>query len=322
MKCIEVRVPGGPEALIYTQRPDPEPAPGEVVVDTAACGVNFIDIYHRTGLYPQPLPAVIGLEGAGTVAAVGADAGPWRVGDRVAWANTAGSYASRVRVPAARLVRVPEALDLNTAAAAMLQGLTAHFLSHSVFALEPGDWVLVHAAAGGVGRLLTQMLNARGMRVIGTTSTAQKAALVRSAGASEVILYTEEDFAPALRRITGGDGVRVVFDAVGATTFKGSLASLQRRGCLVMYGQASGPAPAVEVGDLMRGGSLYLTRPSLFDYIAEPEALAARAAALFDWLVSGKVQLRIEAEFPLRDAAQAHSLLASRGSAGKLLLIP
>lgn len=322
MRCIELATTGGPEVLRPAERPDPVPAADEVLVRVAAAGVNYIDIYHRSGLYPLTLPAVPGLEGAGTVVATGAAVRGFAPGDRVAWANHLGSYAQQVAVPAARLVQVPEALSLEQAAAAMLQGMTAHVLAHSTCPLEAGDAVLVHAAAGGVGRLLTQFLAARGVTVIATVSSDGKAALARSAGATHVIRYDQEDFSARARALTDGAGVRAVYDAVGRATFAGSLDALARRGWLVLYGQASGAVTPVDPLELLRRGSLVLTRPSLFDYVVTTEELADRARALFDALCKGALELRIEAALPLAQAARAHELLAGRSTAGKLLLLP
>jgi NADPH:quinone reductase len=322
MRCIELAAPGGVEALRLVERPDPQPGPGQVCVRNAAAGVNYIDLYHRSGFYPLDLPAVLGLEGAGTVEAVGPGVADIVPGTRVAYTNVMGAYAERTLVPVERLVRVPDRVPLQTAAAAMLQGLTAHALSHGVFPIQAGDAVLVHAAAGGVGRLLVQFARARNGVVIATTSSDAKAALARSAGAAHVIRYDQDDFAIRTRELTGGAGVRAVYDAVGRSTFAGSLAALGRRGMLVLYGQASGPVPAIDPLELLRRGSLYLTRPSLFDYIATREELEARAAALFEALQEGRVEIRIEQRLPLGEAGSAHALLASRATAGKLLLIP
>lgn len=322
MQCIEIAAPGGTDALRLVERPDPQPGPGEVRVRNAAVGVNYIDLYHRGGFYPLPMPAVLGLEGAGVVDAVGPGVTAFAPGARVAYANVMGAYASVHVVPAERLVPVPDDVDLRTAAGAMLQGLTAHALAHAVYPIQAGDAVLIHAAAGGVGRLLVQMAHARGARVLATVSSDVKADIARAAGADHVIRYDQEDFSARAPALNGGAGVRVVYDAVGQTTFTGSLDALARRGMAVLYGQASGPVPPVDPLELLRRGSLYLTRPSLFDYIAESSELAERARALFTAIRAGTVDIRIDRELPLAQVAQAHDLLASRATAGKLLLIP
>lgn len=322
MRCVEIAAPGGPEVLRVVERPDPRPGPGQVLVRNTAAGVNYIDLYHRSGFYPLDLPAVLGLEGAGTVVDCGPDVRDFAPGDRVAYTNVAGAYTDLHCVPADRLVPVPPDVPLETAAAAMLQGLTAHALSHSVYAIAPGDAVLIHAAAGGVGQLLVQFARARGATVIATVSTDAKAALARAVGAQHVIRYDQEDFSARAREITGGTGVQVAYDAVGQTTWAGSLAALARRGTLVLYGQASGPVPPVDPMALLRGGSLYVTRPSLFDYVADAPELRTRAAALFEAIRTGTVGVRVDRALALEDAAQAHTLLAGRATAGKLLLVP
>jgi NADPH2:quinone reductase len=284
--------------------------------------VNFIDIYQRSGQYKVPTPLPLGLEGAGTVEAVGEGVTEVRLGDRVAWASGPGSYATHVTLPVDRLVPVPEGLDAKTAAAAMLQGMTAHYLTRSTYHLGPGDTCLVHAAAGGVGLLLCQMGKRAGARVIGTTSTQEKAALARAAGAEEVILYTDADFEAEARRLTDGKGVSVVYDSVGKDTFEKSLRSLRRRGVLVLYGQASGPVPSFDPQLLARHGSLFLTRPSLMDYTATREELLARARDVLGAIERGELSITIGATFPLAQAADAHRALGGRSTTGKVLLLP
>jgi NADPH:quinone reductase len=323
MKAIRVHSPGGPEALRFEEIPDPTPGEGQALVRIEAIGVNFIDVYHRTGLYKVPsLPFTIGQEAAGTVEAVGSGVTDLAPGDRVAYTGVMGSYAEKAVVPADRLVRLPEGLSFRDAAAAMLQGMTAHYLACSTYPLKPGDACLVHAAAGGVGLLLCQIAKIRGARVLGTTSTEDKARLAREAGADEVILYTEQDFAAEVRRLTDGQGVQVVYDGVGQATFEKSLDSLARRGTMALFGQASGPVPPFDPAILNAKGSLYLTRPSLFHYIAAREELAARAADVLGWIRDGRLKLRVEHEFPLREAAEAHRALEGRRTTGKVLLRP
>jgi NADPH2:quinone reductase len=322
MHAIEVTIPGGPEVLRLVERPLPEPGPGELRVRNAACGVNFIDIYQRTGFYPQSLPFYPGLEGAGTVDAVGAGVTRYRPGDRVAYPNATAAYAQFTCLAHDRVVPVPDGLDLELAAAAMLQGLTAHALTHSVYAIQPGDTVLIHAAAGGAGQMLVQMAKLRGARVIATVSTPAKAETARARGADEVILYSQDDFVAETRRLTDGIGVHAVYDSVGASTFLKGFDVLRRRGTMVLFGQSSGPIEPISPLLLLQKGSLFLTRPSLFDYIAEPDELAARSRDLFAWLADGRVSLHIDRRLPLAQAAQAHALLASRATSGKLLLVP
>lgn len=319
MRAIRVHEPGGPEALRLEEVPPPEPGPGQARVRLEYSGVNFIDVYHRTGLYKLPLPFTPGSEGAGVVDAVGEGVDEVRVGDRVAYAGQPGSYAEQAVVSASRLVPVPEGVDLELAAAVMLQGMTAHYLSHSTYPLGEGDVALVHAAAGGVGLLLVQLAKKRGARVIGTTSTEEKAALAREAGADEVILYTKEDFTEAVRRLTDGRGVDVVYDSVGKTTFDGSLASLRPRGMLVTFGQSSGPVPPFDLLRLSRG-SLFLTRAVLGDYTATRDELLGRARDLFDLIAKGELSVRIDRVLPLEEAAEAHRLVEGRKTAGKLVL--
>jgi NADPH2:quinone reductase len=320
MRAIRVHEPGGPEALRLDDVPAPEPGPGQARVRLHAIGVNFIDVYHRTGLYKVPLPFTPGSEGAGVVTAVG-DGAAARVGDRVAWAGALGSYAEEALVPAEKLVPVPDGLEWDEAAAAPLQGMTAHYLATDTHRLKPGDVALVHAAAGGVGLLLVQVAKMKGARVLGTVSTEEKAALARQAGADETIRYTEEDFLEAVKRLTNGRGVDVVYDSVGRTTFDRSLEALAVRGTLALYGQSSGVVPPIDPARLAAKG-VFLTRPTLWHYTATREELLGRARDVFDWVANGLLKLRIHRTFPLEAAADAHRLLESRGSAGKLLLIP
>ncbi len=322
MKAIRVHEYGGPEVLRYEEVAVPEPGPGEVRVKIEAVGVNFIDIYHRTGLYPNPLPFTPGIEGAGTVEAIGVGVTEVRLGDRVAYALSLGAYAERAVVPAWRLVPIPEGVDAQVAAAAMVQGLTAHYLTHSTYPLQPGDTALVHAAAGGTGSLIVQMAKLRGARVIGTVSTEEKARRAKEVGADYVILYTQTDFEAEVKRITEGRGVDVVYDSVGQATFEKSLKCLRPRGYLVLFGQSSGPVPPVDPLLLSTQGSLFLTRPHLSHYVATREELLRRADALFHWIRTGHVRIHIERTFPLREAADAHRVLAERRSTGKLLLVP
>jgi NADPH2:quinone reductase len=322
MKAIRVHATGGPERLVYEDIPDPVPGAGEALVRVEAAGVNFIDVYHRTGLYPRALPIALGQEGAGTVEAVAADVEGLARGERVAWASVPGGYAEKAAIPAARLVKIPDGVTTRDAAAAMLQGMTAHYLATATYALKPGDTCLVHAAAGGVGLLLTQIARRRGARVIGTVSTAEKARLAREAGAGATVDYTRDDFAAEARRLTEGRGVDVVYDSVGQSTFAKSLASLAPRGMLALFGQSSGPVGPIDPQILAQGGSLYLTRPTLVHYIATREELAARAGEVLGWVRDGTLKLRIAHEFPLRDAAAAHRALEGRLTAGKILLIP
>jgi NADPH2:quinone reductase len=320
MKAVFVEQPGGPEALVYGDYPAPEVAPGEVLVKVAYSGVNFIDTYHRAGLYPLPLPAVIGSEGAGTVEAAGAGVTGFQPGDRVAYAMARGSYAEYHAVPARFLVKVPEDVELEVAAASMLQGMTAHYLTHSTFPLKPGHTALVHAAAGGTGRLIVQMAVNAGARVIATVGSEAKAKLALADGASEVILYDTQDFAAEARRLTGGAGVDVVYDGVGQATFLKGLDALKPRGMMVTFGNASGPVAPFDPLLLSAKGSLYVTRPTLATYIAQREDLEWRAGDLFAWIASGKLKIRIDKVYPLADAAQAQRDLEGRKTTGKLIL--
>lgn len=322
MKAIRIHEHGGPEVLRYEDMPNPDPADGEVVVRVTAVGVNFIDIYHRTGLYPVQLPMTLGSEGAGTVTAVGPGVKAVKAGDRVAWAQVPGSYAEFVRAPADKLVKVPEAVPDRIAAAIMLQGMTAHYLATSTFSLKKGHTALIHAAAGGVGLLLTQIAKLRRAIVIGTTSTDEKATLARAAGADYVIPYTRANVAEEVGRITGGRGVDVVYDSVGKSTFESSIDSLRPRGLMVSFGNASGPVGSIDPLLLSRKGSLFLTRPTLVDYVAERAELEARAKELFDWITQGKLNVHIDRELPLAQAADAHRALEGRETVGKVILVP
>ena len=322
MRAIRVHAFGGPEVLKFEEVPDPAPGPGEAVVRVEAAGVNFIDVYHRTGAYKAPLPSTLGQEGAGTVEAVAPDVEFVAPGDRVAWASVSGAYAEKAAVPAARLVRIPVGLTARQAAAAMLQGMTAHYLACSTYPLKSRDACLVQAAAGGVGLLLVQIAKLRGATVIGTVSSAEKARLARGAGADATVDYTKEDFEAAARRLTDGRGVHVVYDSVGRSTFQKSLASLAPRGMLVLFGQSSGAVDPLDPQVLAQRGSLYLTRPTLAHYVASREELLARAVEVLGWVRDGTLKLRIEHEFPLAEAAEAHRALEGRQTTGKILLIP
>jgi NADPH2:quinone reductase len=322
MKAIRVENYGGPEKLVYRDVDKPELKPGEALVKIEAIGVNFVDVYHRIGLYPLPLPFTPGMEAAGTVEAVGPEVGEIKAKDRVAYAMVVGSYAEYASVPASRLVKVPDDMDVQSAAAAMLQGMTAHYLVTSTYRLKAKDTALVHAAAGGVGLLLIQMAKRIGARVFGTVSTEEKARLAREAGADQVIIYTERDFQEEVKRATAGKGVQVVYDSVGKTTFMKSLDSLAPRGLLALFGQSSGPVPPFDAALLAQKGSLFLTRPSLANYTATREELLWRAGEVFAWIRAGELKLRIEKRFPLAEAAEAHRQLEGREIKGKVLLIP
>jgi NADPH:quinone reductase len=322
VKAIQVHETGSADVLRLEEVPDPRPGPGEALIRVEAIGLNFIEIYQRTGLYPMPKPFTPGTEGAGTVLAVGAGVTSVRTGERVASVSLKGSYAELALAAADRLVRLPTAIDTSTAAALMLQGMTAHYLATSTYPLAKGDWCLVHAAAGGVGLLLSQIAVARGARVIGTVSTAEKERLAREAGASEVIRYTKQDFVAEVRKITQGKGVQVVYDSVGKTTFDGSLDCLASRGMMVLFGQSSGPVPPFDPQLLNRKGSLFLTRPSLGPYTADRSELDARAADLFRWVGDGSLRVRVDRKYRLSEAAEAQRALESRATAGKILLEP
>jgi NADPH:quinone reductase len=322
MNAVRVHQSGGPEVLRFEEVPTSSPGPAEALVRLEAVGINFVDIYQREGVYKMALPFTAGSEAAGVVEAAGSNVSDLRPGDRVAYAGVLGAYATYAVVPAARLVKLPPGVDPRTAAAAMLQGMTAHYLTHSTYPLGPADTLLLHAAAGGVGLLLTQIAKMRGARVIGTVSTEAKAALARQAGADEVILYTQQDFETATKRLTGGRGVQVVYDSVGKTTFEKSMNCLAPRGYLVTFGQASGPVPPVETEQLNQKGSLFLTRPTMRDYVATREELTKRAGDVLGWIAAGRLKVRIDRTFPLAQAADAHRALAGRGTAGKVLLLP
>jgi NADPH2:quinone reductase len=321
MRAIQAHQTGGPEVLREEEVPTPQPGPGEARVRIAAAGVNFIDTYHRTGAYPLDIPFALGVEAAGVVDAVGGDV-ELRAGDRVAYALERGSYAEHAVVPADRLVPVPGGIELEQAAAVMLQGMTAHYLSHSTWPLASGDTALVLAAAGGVGHLLVQLAKRRGARVLATTSTEEKADLARRAGADEVILYTRTAIDQEVRRLTGGAGVDVAYDSVGKTTFDQSLASLRPRGMLVLYGQSSGPVGPLDPQVLNQQGSLFLTRPSLVHYAADRGELLQRAEDLFGWMAAGELEVRVDRTWPLAEAAEAHQYLEAGETKGKLLLVP
>ncbi len=322
MKAIQVKQPGGPEAMELAELPIPQPKANEAVVKLAAAGVNFIDVYFREGRYKAPLPLVLGQEGAGVVTAVGAEVRDVKVGDRVAWCGLLGSYAEYAAVAANRLVPIPEGVSEQQAASAMLQGMTAHYLSHDTFPLKRGDTALVHAAAGGVGLLLTQMAHNIGARVIATVSTEEKAKLARAAGADDIILYTQSDFEPETKRLTANKGVDVVYDSVGKTTFEKGLNVLRPRGMMVLFGGSSGAVAPFDLITLSQKGSLYVTRPTLANYIASREELVTRSAAVFGMITSGQLKLRIEYTYPLAEAQRAHRDLEGRKTTGKLLLIP
>jgi NADPH2:quinone reductase len=322
MNAVRVHQFGGTENLRYEDVPAPGPKPGEALVKVEAAGVNFIDVYNRTGVYQSQLPLILGQEGAGIVSDVGEGVTRVKAGDRVAWSSVLGSYAELIAVPADRLVTLPRGISARQGAAAMLQGMTAQYLACTTFPLKSGDTCLIHAGAGGVGLLLTQIARIRGARVITTVSTEDKAALSRQAGAAEVVLYSQQDFETEVKRITEGRGVDVVYDSVGKTTFEKSLNCLRPRGMLVLFGQSSGPAAPLDPLVLSRKGSLFLTRPTLIHYTATREELEQRAQDVFAWIVAGSLQLRTEFEFPLKDAAEAHRALEGRRTTGKILLIP
>jgi len=322
VKAIRVHSPGGPEALRYEDVPQPSPAAGDVLVKVDAAGVNYIDVYQRTGMYPVATPFTLGQEAAGVVTAVGTGVTDPKPGDRVAYTSILGAYAEYAVVPADRVVVLPDGVTTRQAAAAMLQGMTAHYLASTTYPLKAGDTCLVHAAAGGVGLLLCQVASRRGARVIGTVSTREKAALARDAGARDVILYTEQDFEAEAKRLTNGAGLQVVYDSVGKTTFEKGLNCLTRRGMMVLYGQSSGSIGAFDPQVLSQKGSLFLTRPTLAHYIASRAELVARAGEVLSWVKSGILRVRIEHEFSLAEAAEAHRALEARKTTGKLLLIP
>ena len=321
MKAIQITEYGGPEVMQYVELPDPVAGPGQAVVDIQAVGVNFTDIYSRMGVNPPGLPWVAGVEGAGVVRQVGPDVTDVAVGDTVAYCSHPGSYAEQAVVPAWRLIKMPEGLSAQDGAAAMLQGMTAHYLCYDTYRVQSGDRVLVHSGAGGVGLLLIQMCKALGAYVFSTVSTDAKADLARNAGADHVILYTEQDFAAEIARATDGKGLHAVYDAVGQDTFDASVASLAPRGYMVLYGQASGPVPAMDPR-VLGNGSKFLTRPGLGDYTANRAELEQRAGAVLGWVQSGDLNLRVEHHFPLAEAAEAHRQLAGRATTGKIILTP
>jgi NADPH2:quinone reductase len=322
MKAIQIKKNGGPEVMNLTELPVPEAAAGQAVVKVEAAGVNFIDVYHRNGLYPVQLPYVLGLEGSGTVSQIGSGVGTLAVGDRVAWSGGPGTYAQYAAVPADKLVKVPEAIGFPEAAAAMIQGMTAHYLAVDTYPIQKGDTVLIHAAAGGVGQLLVQVAKNRGARVLATVSTEAKAELARKAGADEVILYSQKDFEEEVKRLTDGGGVNAVYDGVGQATFLKSLACLKTRGMLVSFGQSSGKVSDFDPVLLGAKGSLYLTRPSIFHYVADRASLERRSADVLGWIANGKLVLHIGERLPLAEAAEAHRRLEARKTVGKVLLLP
>jgi NADPH:quinone reductase len=322
MKAIQVKETGGPEQMKVVDIPVPQPGPKDALVKIAASGVNFIDVYFRTGLYKADLPFTLGMEAAGVVEAVGPDVTEVRPGDRVAYAMARGSYAEYAVVPSWQLVKVPDGTDLKSAAAAMLQGMTAHYLTHSTFPLKSGQTCLVHAAAGGAGRLIVQIAKMLGARVFGTTSTEAKADLALKAGADAIIFYTKQDFETEVKRLTDGRGVDVVYDSVGEPTYMQGLNCLRPRGMMVLFGQSGGKVPPIDPTILNTKGSLFLTRPSLAYYCATREELLWRAGDILQWVASGKLKLVIDRTYPLGQAPQAHRDLESRATAGKVLLIP
>jgi NADPH2:quinone reductase len=322
MKAIRIHAAGGPEAMRLDEVPQPTPKAGEALVKVDAAGLNYIDVYFRSGQYKADYPLTLGLEAGGTVTAVGPNVSEVKVGDKVAYTGVAGAYAEYAAVPAARLVVLPSGVSTKQGAAAMLQGMTAHYLACSTYPLKKGDTCLVHAAAGGVGLLLCQIAKMRGARVIGTVSTDEKAKLAREAGADEVIVYTRQDFEADVKGLTGGKGLQVVYDAVGKTTWEKSLGSLAPRGLMALYGQSSGPIGQIDPQILNAKGSLFLTRPSLNHHIASREELQARAGDVLGWIRDGKLRVRMEFEFPLAEAPEAHRALEGRKTTGKVLLTP
>ncbi|PYN44380.1 MAG: NADPH:quinone reductase [Candidatus Rokuibacteriota bacterium] len=322
MKAIRVNTPGGPDVMRYEEVPEPTPKAGEATVKVDAAGINYIDVYQRSGQYKLALPLTLGLEAGGTVTAIGSNVTEVKVGDKVAYTGVPGAYAQYAVVPSARLVSLPTGLSTRQGAAAMLQGLTAHYLACSTYPLKSGDTCLVHAAAGGVGLLLCQIAKMRGARVIGTVSTEDKAKLAREAGASDVILYMKQDFEAEVKRLTDGKGLQVVYDSVGQTTFDKGFNCLAPRGMMALYGQSSGPIGPFDLQTLNAKGSLFLTRPSLNHHIITRAELLQRSGELLGWIRDGKLKLRTEFEFPLKDASEAHRALEGRKTTGKVLLIP
>jgi NADPH:quinone reductase len=321
-RVIRAHKTGGPEVMQLDDVQLAAPATGQALVRIEAAGVNFIDIYHRSGQYQLPLPLALGVEGAGLVEQVGSGVTDVRAGQRVTWTNVNGTYATHALVPADRLVPVPEGVSAKVAAAVMLQGMTAHYLTHDTYPLKRGEWCVIHAAAGGVGLLFCQMAKRIGARTIGTAGNEEKAQLARKAGAEEVIVYTKQDFEAEVRKLTGGAGASVVYDSVGKDTFDRSLKCLRRRGLLVLFGQSSGAVPPFDLQRLSAGGSLYITRPTLGSYITTRDELLTRAGAVLDMVRKRELDVKIDAEIPLAQAARAHELLASRKTTGKLILVP
>ncbi|MDJ0752759.1 MAG: quinone oxidoreductase [Ardenticatenaceae bacterium] len=317
---IQVHETGAAEVMRYEEVPKPNPGKGELLIKVQAAGVNFIDIYHRKGLYPLPLPFTPGREIAGVIDAVGEDTAGYQVGDQVAYFGNVEGYAEYALIPADRAVSIPDGISTDTAAATMLQGMTAHYLALDTYPIQAGDTILVHAAAGGVGLLLVQITKRLGATVIGTVSTQEKADLATSAGADHIILYTQSDFEEETKKIT--DGVDVVYDSVGITTFDKGLNLLKPRGMMVLYGQASGPVPPFDLQRLNQGGSLFVTRPSLFDYVRTRDELLRRSGDLFEWIAAGELAVRIDQRFQLSEAAEAHRYMEARKSRGKVLLVP
>lgn len=322
MQAIQVAQTGGSDVLSLAELPDPVAGPGEAVVQLEACGVNFIDVYQRVGLYPMALPFILGQEGAGYVTSLGDSTEGISVGDRVAFTSIPGAYAERLAVPVSRLVKVPDGVELTTGGAIMLQGLTAHYLAHDTYPLDSGSTCLIHAGAGGVGLLLIQVAKRLGATVFTTVGTAEKADLARAAGADHVIIYTEADFADEIRAVLGNQRLDVVYDSVGVDTFDKGLELLRPRGLMALFGQSSGVVPPFDLQRLARGGSLYVTRPSLGSYIASREDLLRRSAELFAWIADGELSVRIGATYPLAEAASAHDALEGRATTGKVILIP
>jgi NADPH2:quinone reductase len=320
MKASYIEQTGAPEVLVYGERPQPEPAAGEVLIRIAAAGVNFADINVRSGLNKIPLPAILGMEGAGTVETLGEGVTGFAPGDRVGYVMVRGSYAEYAAVPAKMLARIPEGTSLETAAAAMLQGFTAHYLTQTTYPLKPGLTVLIHAGAGGTGRLLVQLASQAGAHVIATAGSEAKAAIAQQAGAAETILYEKQDWVAEVRRLTGGEGVDVVYDAVGKTTFLKGLDCLKPRGMMIHFGVSSGQIEPLNTRALTERGSLYLTRPTLLTHVSSPEEIAWRARDVFRWIAEGKLKLRVEHEYPLAEAAQAHRDIEGRPNAGKIIL--
>ena len=322
MHAIQINEIGGPEVLEWAEVSSPMPGPGEVVVRLAAAGLNYVDTYFRRGLYPRDVPFVPGMEGSGTVELMGAGVEGWRVGDRVAWTDVEASYAERVAVPVERAVRVPDSVGTETAAAAMLQGITAHYLATDTFPLGPGHRCLIHAGAGGVGQLLIQIAKLLGAEVVATAGGDEKVALAANAGADHVIDYTKVDFVEAMEALVGKRAIDVVYDGVGAATFEGGLNVLRRRGLMVTFGNASGPVPPISPLQLSQRGSLFLTRPTMKDYISTRVELESRVSDLFEWIQEDRLQVRVGARFALAEAADAHRALESRATTGKVLLVP